>query len=58
MSPETLVESKPSRYLAQQEKIPRRRHATGASPGGAIGVGRGRVWWGLGLEAAAKPELQ
>jgi hypothetical protein len=49
MSPETLAKSKPSRYPAQHEKIPCRRHATRPSPGGG---GKRMVWWGLGLEGA------
>jgi hypothetical protein len=42
MSPETLDETKPSCYPAQMERIPRRRHATGASLGGATGSDGGR----------------
>jgi hypothetical protein len=42
-SPENLLGSKPNRYPAQQEKVPRRRHAPGALPGGATGGGGGRV---------------
>jgi hypothetical protein len=36
--PQNSTESKPKRYSAQQEKVPR-RHAPGASPSGAIGGG-------------------
>jgi hypothetical protein len=53
-SPEALLGSKPNRYLAQQEKVPRRRHAPGALPGGATGGSSGRglvVLWRLGLGA-------
>jgi hypothetical protein len=44
----------PNRYPAQQEKVPRRRHAPEALPGGTTGGGGGRglvVLWRLGLGA-------
>jgi hypothetical protein len=50
----------PNRYLAQQEKVPRRRHAPGALPGGATGGGGGRelvVLWRLGLGAGGAESL-
>jgi hypothetical protein len=59
-SPEALLGSMPNRYPAQQEKVPRHRHAPGALPGGAIGGGGGRglvvLWWlGLGAGGAESP---